>query len=99
VAAVEVLRIKEETQFTTKIDGFWSFTTPPPFNLTLCMTKLRFLVLCFHYFTDNSINSFAFHPQLCHTGHPMHGLLVDAGSLWPSHGASFIHIALVLFFF
>jgi hypothetical protein len=24
-------------------------------NLTLCMTKLRVLVLCSHYFTDNSI--------------------------------------------
>jgi hypothetical protein len=25
-------------------------------NLTLCMTKLRVLVLCFSYFTDNSIS-------------------------------------------
>jgi hypothetical protein len=24
------------------------------FNLTLCMTKLKVLVLCFSYFTDNS---------------------------------------------
>jgi len=68
VAAVEALRKKErqnETQFTTKIDGFLSFT--PRWimlmyffcrlflNLTLCMTKLRVLVLCLSYFTDNSI--------------------------------------------
>jgi len=37
--------------------GFHSFTTIPPFfNLTLFMTKLRVLVLCFPYFTDISIN-------------------------------------------
>jgi hypothetical protein len=36
---------QDETQFITKIDGFF---------LTLCMTKLRFLVLCFSYFTGNS---------------------------------------------
>jgi hypothetical protein len=67
LAAAEALRKKErqdETQFTTKIDGFLSFT--PPWNanvlfrrfvlnLTLCMTKLRVLVPCFSYFTDNSI--------------------------------------------
>jgi len=67
VVGVEALREKErqdETQFTTKIDGFLSFT--PPFNanvlfcwfflnLTLCMTKLRVLVLCFSYFTHNFI--------------------------------------------
>jgi len=66
VAAVEALRKKkrqDETQFTTKIDGFLSFI---PYwmlvyflqvfkNITLCMTKLRVLVLCFSYFADNSI--------------------------------------------
>jgi len=70
VAAVEALRKKErqdETQFTTKIDGFLSFIPPLHANvlffrfffknLTLCMTKLRVLVLCFSYFTDNSIMS------------------------------------------
>jgi hypothetical protein len=68
VAAVEALRQKErqdETQFTTKIDGFLSFIPRQIlmfffpsfffFNLTLCMTKLRVLVLCFSYFKDNSI--------------------------------------------
>ncbi len=67
VAAVEALRKKErqdETQFTTKIDGFLSFTPPLNanvllcrffFNVTLCMTKLRVPVLCLSYFTDNSI--------------------------------------------
>ncbi len=64
---MEALRQKErqdETQFTTKIDGFLSFIPRqilmfffPSFflNLTLCMTKLRVLVLWFSYFTDNSI--------------------------------------------
>jgi hypothetical protein len=69
VATVEELRKKkrqDETQFTTKIDGFLSFI--PPFNaivlfcrfllnLTLCMTKLRVLVLCFSYFSENSIGN------------------------------------------
>ncbi len=63
VAAVEALRKKEredETQFTTKIDGSLSFNPPWMLmyfflNLTLCMTKLRVLVLCLSYFTDNSI--------------------------------------------
>jgi len=61
VAAVEALRKKErqdETQFTTKMDGFLSFIPRWMlmyfFNLKLCMTKLRVLVLCFSYFTDNS---------------------------------------------
>ncbi len=69
-ALVAVLRKKErqdETQFTTKIDGFVSFMTPRMlmyffrrflFNLTLCMTKLRVLVLYFSYFMDNSIGYF-----------------------------------------
>jgi len=69
VAAMDALRKKErqdETQFTTKIDGFLSFIpiwTLLYFfcrfflNLTLCMTKLRVQVLCFSYFTDNSIVS------------------------------------------
>jgi hypothetical protein len=62
VAAVEALRKKErqdETQFTTKMDGFLSFIPRWMLmyylNLKLCMTKLRVLVLCFSYFTDNSI--------------------------------------------
>jgi hypothetical protein len=67
VTAVEALRKKErqdETQFSTKIDGFLSFTPSLHTNvffwwfvlcLTLCMTKLRVLVLCLSYFTDNSI--------------------------------------------
>jgi hypothetical protein len=68
VAAAEALRKKErqdETQFTTKIDGILRFTPRClnanvlfcrfVLNLTLCMTKLRVLVLCFSYFTDNSI--------------------------------------------
>jgi hypothetical protein len=74
VTAVEAHREKErqdETQFSTKIDGFLSFSPPPPpplmllyffagflFNLSLCTTNLRVslvLVLCFHYFMDNSI--------------------------------------------
>ncbi len=51
---------QDETQFTTKIDGFLSFNPPLNanvlfcrfffLNLTLCMTKLRVLVLCFSYF-------------------------------------------------
>jgi hypothetical protein len=59
VAAVEAHRNKERQM---KIDGFLSFT---PLNaklffdrlflyLTLSMTKLRVLVLCFPYFTDKS---------------------------------------------
>jgi hypothetical protein len=62
VAPVEAVRKNErqdETQFTTKIDGFLSFSPPLNanvlLNLTLCMTKLRVLVvLCFSYFRDNS---------------------------------------------
>jgi hypothetical protein len=75
VAAVEeALKKKEtqdETQFTTKIDGFINYEFHPPLNannvlvffcrffknLTLCMTKLRVVVLCFSYFTDNSITT------------------------------------------
>jgi hypothetical protein len=61
VAAVEALGKKErqdETQFTTKIDGFLSFIPRWMLmyffvvfflNLTLCITKLRVLVLCFSY--------------------------------------------------
>ncbi len=66
VAAVEALWKKErqgETQKTIKIDGFLSFTLPLNAkvlfcrflkNLTLCMTKLRVLVLSFPDFTDIS---------------------------------------------
>jgi hypothetical protein len=61
VAAVQALKKKEtqdETQFTTKIDGFLSFTPLECYssfcrvflNLTLCMTKLRVLVLSFPHF-------------------------------------------------
>jgi hypothetical protein len=55
--------IQDESQFTTEIDGFLSFTPPLSanvlfcrffFNLTLYVTKLRVLVLCLYYFTDNS---------------------------------------------
>jgi hypothetical protein len=35
--------------YCTFLQGFFFF------NLTLCMTKLRVLVLCFSYFSDNSI--------------------------------------------
>jgi hypothetical protein len=66
VAAEKALRKKErqdETHFITKMaQVFW--VSPPlnanvPFcrfilNLTRFMTKLRVLVLCFPYFTDNS---------------------------------------------
>ncbi len=65
----------------SKIDGFLSFTPPRPplwgaggfyrffYNLTLCMTKLRVLVLSFHDFTDISntrlLLVFLFFPPLC----------------------------------
>jgi hypothetical protein len=70
VAAVEALMEKErqdETQFTTKIDGFLSFVPPLNanvlfrrffFNLTLCMTKLKVLVffsLCGYLYYRNII--------------------------------------------
>jgi hypothetical protein len=54
VAAVEALRNKKRQM---RIDGFLSFTPLNAklfLNLTLCMTKLRVLVLCFPYFTDKS---------------------------------------------
>jgi hypothetical protein len=65
--ALKALRKKDrqdETQFPTKIDGFLSFTPPLNANVLFCrffqkshpcMTKLRVLVLCFPYFTNNSI--------------------------------------------
>jgi hypothetical protein len=56
-----------ETQFTIKIDGLLSFTSPPLSSSNVnvlvcrflwkfipCTTQLRVLVLCFPYFTDNS---------------------------------------------
>jgi hypothetical protein len=55
---------QDETQFTTKMNGFLSFTPPLNanvlfcrlfFDLTLCTTKLRVLGLCLSYFTGNSI--------------------------------------------
>jgi hypothetical protein len=42
VAAVEALRKKEredETQFTTKIGGFLSFTSPPPPNANVLFCR------------------------------------------------------------
>jgi hypothetical protein len=70
VAAVEALRKKErqdESQFTTKIDAFLSFA-PSPLNANVLFgrcflkshpvyDKLRVLLLCLPYFTDNSISS------------------------------------------
>jgi hypothetical protein len=65
VAAVEALRIiKRQVETQEKFDGFLSFTPPPLMlmyffafkkNLTLCMTKLRVLLLSFPDFTDISI--------------------------------------------
>jgi hypothetical protein len=64
VTTVEVLREKErqgETQFNTKTYRFLSFIPPLYanvlflqvfFNLTLCMTALRVMVLRFSYFRD-----------------------------------------------
>jgi hypothetical protein len=52
---VEALRKKErqdETQFTTKIGGFVSLI---PYYIMNANNKLGVLVLCFSYFTDNSI--------------------------------------------
>ncbi len=70
VAAVEALRKKRKTGVKLrKIDGFLSFTPRWMlmylfagcfFNLTLCMTKLRVLVLSFPDFTDISIEFLAF---------------------------------------
>jgi hypothetical protein len=95
VTAVEVIREKErqgETQFNTKTYSFVSFIPPLYanvlflqvfFNLTLCMTALRVMVLCFSYFTDNSINSDWVHLLLSHNGYPVDGALGGAGSLSP----------------
>jgi len=47
------------------------------------MTKLRAMVMCFSYFTDNSIDSDWVHLLLTHNGHPVDGALVGAGSLSP----------------
>jgi hypothetical protein len=69
VAAVEAVGKKErqdETQFTTKIDGFLS-SSPYVFfalNLAPCMTKLRVLVLRFPYFTYNSNDLFFTQPYI-----------------------------------
>jgi hypothetical protein len=65
-AAVKAVRKNErqdETQFTTKIDGFLSFTPVECYCMyffALCMTKLRVLVLCLSYFTDISSISWVF---------------------------------------
>jgi hypothetical protein len=79
VEAVEALKKKErqdETQFTTKIVWFSELHHPPPplnanvlscwffFNLTLCMTKLRVLVLCLSYFTTDNSNTHVI-PKAC----------------------------------
>ncbi len=62
---------QDETQFTTRWNSvyhqnWWFSEFHPPldcqciflqvfFNLTLCMTKLRVLVMCLSYFTHNSV--------------------------------------------
>jgi hypothetical protein len=85
VEALKKKERQDKIQFTTKIDGFLSFIPPWMLmcvcvcvffacvflNLTLCMTKLRVLVLCFSYFRRDSIrpdfikmpiaNQFKFH--------------------------------------
>jgi len=94
LTAVEMLMKKErqgETQFTTKIDSFLSFIPPWMllytfsgfFNLTLCMTKLRVIVLYCSYCTDNSISWDWVQLLLSYNGHPVDGALVGAGSLSP----------------
>ncbi len=95
VTTVEVLREKErqgETQFNTKTYSFLSFIPPLYanvlflqvfFNLTLCMTTLRVMVVCFSYFMNNSFNSDWVHLLQSHNGHPVDGALVGAGSLSP----------------
>jgi hypothetical protein len=69
VATVEALRKKErQDENSVYYQNWWFFFEFHPalnanvlfcrfflINLTLCMTKLRVLVLCFSYFTDNSI--------------------------------------------
>ncbi len=73
-AAVEALRKKRKTGVKLrKIDGFLSFNPSWMlmylfagffFNLTLCMTKLRVLVLSFPDFTDISIEFLAFKKRI-----------------------------------
>jgi hypothetical protein len=99
VAAVEALRKKErqdETQFTTKVDGFLSFTPPLNanvlfcrfvFTLTLCLTKLR--VLCFSYSTDNSISLRVI--SLCRNFSPHHISRRQPCMTWSSMPFSFLH--------
>ncbi len=41
------------------------------------------MVMCFSYFTDNSIDSDWVHLLLTHNGHPVDGALVGPGSLSP----------------
>jgi hypothetical protein len=61
IIIVEVFRKKErqdETQFTTKIDGFLNFNPCWMlihffFILTPCMAKFKVLVMCFPYFMDD----------------------------------------------
>ncbi len=53
------------------------------FKLTLCMTELRVMAMCFSYFTDNSINSDWVHVLLTHNGHPVDGTLVGGSSPSP----------------
>jgi len=68
VAALEALRKKGKTGWNSVYDQNWWFSEfhRPlnanvlfcrfSLNLILCMTKLRVLVLCFSYFTDNSLS-------------------------------------------
>jgi hypothetical protein len=42
-------------------------------NLTLCMTKLRVLVLCFSYYKDNSIVSMSIFDTQMHISYPLVG--------------------------
>jgi hypothetical protein len=68
VEALRKKERQDETQFTVYHQRWWFSEFHPPLNanvlfwpffagflknLTLCMTKLRILVLCFSYFTDN----------------------------------------------
>jgi hypothetical protein len=55
------------------------------------MTTLRVMVLCFSYFTDNSINPDWVQLLLSHNGYPVDSALVGAGSLSP---ITFAHLLL-----
>ncbi len=74
VAAVEALSQKGKTGWNSVYHRNWCFSSFPPLNanvlsckfflnLTLCMTKLKVLVLCLSSFPDNSIVSQHKEPQ------------------------------------